>query len=261
MCTGLAFLIQSLSNANSIVTIAILQDGKKTYFSIHKSYLTAYSHYFKAALNGPFTEAQTLSFEFKDVSPSVMDIFVSWAYTQKIVDSAGSAPVVRNLIDLWIMADRFQVPRLQNEALEAMNGQASQLNRSQDISFFYVYENTVDESPLRLFLAALSSQTYMKEAKTIDEPENYPHQMLIDMFNWATTHQKKLTKFTQTDLEKFFVEQHEVIRYPIIELGDPLTPDQSNPSLRKVGSPVSPGFSPILSSSSPSGSFTFAGGF
>lgn len=223
---SIPFLTQLLRNSNSIVTIIINQNGKNTFFSVHTSYLTAYSAYFRAALNGSFTEAQTLKFEFNDISPSVFDIFVSWAYTQKIVDSAGNAPIFHHLVELWLLGDRFQIPRIQNEALVAMNSQAGVLNRVHSmISFHHVYDNTMDESPLRLFLAALSSQSLMKEAKTIQLPEQYPHQMLVDMFNWGATHHKKLAKFTQADLEKFYVSQDEVIQYPIIELGDPLTSD------------------------------------
>ncbi|CAG8958586.1 hypothetical protein HYFRA_00009903 [Hymenoscyphus fraxineus] len=128
-------------------------------------------------------------------------------------------------MELWLLGDRFQIPRLQNESIEALNRQATELTRPHSISFHHVYENTMEESPLRLFLAALSAQGFLKEAKKIPSPENYPHEMLIDMLNWAAKHHKKLVKFSQADLVQYFVAENE-----------------PTSSLRSIGggSPISP---------------------
>jgi hypothetical protein len=58
--------------------------------------------------------------EFDDVDVTAFGILSGWLYTQKIEDSEGELPDLTTLGRLWILGDRFLIPKLQNIAMDAI---------------------------------------------------------------------------------------------------------------------------------------------
>jgi hypothetical protein len=70
------------THLSDLVTVKIGPE-KKTY-SVHASFLTYHSEYFRAALNGSWKEAEDRVVTLEDVEPDAFEVFVDWLYTQQI---------------------------------------------------------------------------------------------------------------------------------------------------------------------------------
>lgn len=88
-------------------------------YIFHRNLISHYSLFFAAAFKGNFKEglSQEMTLE-ADVK--VFGVFSNWLYTQKILDSKGDQPDLGTLAHLWILADRFLVPVLQNRVVDSL---------------------------------------------------------------------------------------------------------------------------------------------
>ncbi|RDL36028.1 uncharacterized protein BP5553_06640 [Venustampulla echinocandica] len=177
--------LPGFSGPQSIVTIHVSRNKRKQTFLVHKQFICFYSSYFNAAFNGEFQEGQTQTLELENVFPSLFAIFVNWIYTQKIVADDNYAPTLFSLIQLWILADRLLVPKLQNKILGQL-----EIRRADNVPFSgetlaSFYNHTVTGSPLRRYLAAWCSNGIECKIKLAD---GYPQELLIDIFNWNLEH-------------------------------------------------------------------------
>ena len=109
---------------------------------VHRAYLTAMSPSFKAALEGPFKEATSGEYRIDaNFESDTVKSFIEWTYTAalttwrcQIEDSADPGnPTYRawqeplqgmlhldELIKLYIFADRYDIPQLRRESLDAI---------------------------------------------------------------------------------------------------------------------------------------------
>jgi hypothetical protein len=85
---------------------------------IHKDFICYYSPFFDAAFNGNFQEGQTQTMKFDDVDVTAFGVLSDWFYTQKITDSEDKLPDLTTLGRVWILGDRFLIPKLQNMAMD-----------------------------------------------------------------------------------------------------------------------------------------------
>lgn len=107
-------------------------------FAIHKDFLCYHSTYFTAAFRSDFEEARTNRFVFTDIEPRCLKALSSWVYFGKFhdakdpkdVNKASENPADRTsvnvadgdeLVELWILGDRFGIPNLQNAAINALH--------------------------------------------------------------------------------------------------------------------------------------------
>jgi hypothetical protein len=125
------------------VTINVKEGDETTSFQVHKSFLIAYSDFFRAALDGNYAESRTNTVELREVSATIFDIFSGWLYNQQIVTTFGDVPQYHELIQLWLFGDMVQAPRLQNQLIFAMNSRSGRLIDDLQVSFKNVYNNTV----------------------------------------------------------------------------------------------------------------------
>lgn len=88
-------------------------------FSIHKDFICHYSPFFKAAFNSNFKEGQTQEITL-DVDEIAFGVIANWFYTQKILDTSGKVPLQSVLARVWILADRFLIPVLQNQVMDCL---------------------------------------------------------------------------------------------------------------------------------------------
>ena len=113
-----------------------------------------------------------------DISAKVFGLLVSWLYSQEIQDGKGGLPTCRMLVDLWILADRFMIPPLQNQSIEKLNDArlAGKVFTS-DIPR-RIYANTSEDSALRAYLVDMCIEGTTAVLRDTDPP-----QFLVDVIN------------------------------------------------------------------------------
>ncbi|CAG8950240.1 hypothetical protein HYFRA_00008478 [Hymenoscyphus fraxineus] len=179
--------LPTFEDSQPIVAVKVSLDDSSKGFLVHQSFLCFYSPYFNAALKGPFKEGQSQTVHLEEMCPTAFSIFVNWLYCQRI-ERSDKEPLLReNLLELWLLADRLNIPRLQNEAMLILGADA--FPATDDIhgielcqKFERMYDNTMDESPLRRFFVDLL--TCQSNVKLVPE-HNIPKQMLMDILNLA----------------------------------------------------------------------------
>ncbi|OCL01341.1 hypothetical protein AOQ84DRAFT_393715 [Glonium stellatum] len=147
--------------------ITIVKVKQRSYY-IHQDFLTHYSPYFRAALEGPFKDAEEGVMSLSNVSTCTFDMFVNWLYTQEFpTPDEDPTPLgdpayrtnfgrdgnlmTENLIDLYIFADGHDTPLLRRDVINQM----CQRYWSQQPSYKAIintFSRLSKSSPLRRFL-------------------------------------------------------------------------------------------------------------
>jgi hypothetical protein len=115
-----------------------------------------------------------------DVDPKIFALLINWVYYQSVTRQHGQELSIEDYFYLWIMADRFLVPRLQNAVVKGFWYRHRPHRDIQNECVQYVYRNTREGSPLRRLLL----QCFMIGDSFRLMPgylENYPHEMLLEM--------------------------------------------------------------------------------
>jgi hypothetical protein len=95
-------------------------------FTVQKALLCNSSAYFKAALNGPFVEAQTQTIDLDDEDPSIFRTYVAWLYQgqlhsqdieEELDDPQDFGPHIAQVI---VFADKRGVAELQDDAMSML---------------------------------------------------------------------------------------------------------------------------------------------
>ena len=165
-----------MSDPQPIATVDVHFGDETKSFPVHKNFLTHYSPFFKKALDGNFLEGQTQTVNLHDTKPRAFGLFLGWIHTQKVENEHGLPPRNADLIHLWILADKLLIPALQNEAIQIMNSTNCSGVSS---SFPTLYENTMQDSPLRRFWI----DAFAASSRTITTPRDYPPEMLVAVVN------------------------------------------------------------------------------
>lgn len=130
-------------------------------------------------------------------------VFVHWIYSQCLQDNEGGMPSSKELANLWIFADEKLIPRLQNQAAEALNEVFAK--QPFDTDFFnHIYHHTLEGSALRRLVVHL----FLGKYATIEVEDDLPRAMLVDLFN-ASTESKvtKISKLSKNMMQKYFVDE------------------------------------------------------
>ncbi|KAF4630059.1 hypothetical protein G7Y89_g8080 [Cudoniella acicularis] len=205
----------NLIGPQPMVTIHITSEASepKT-FLVHKNFICYYSPYFRTAFASNFIEGvtQELSLSNADVDLKAFGIFVQWLYSPKLEDISEEELDHKTLIRLWLLADWVMCPSLQNETLTLLDKVRVRTpsNRALPSSEYHkIYDNTNEDSPLRRYVVDTRPPRM-----PISNPDNYPHEMLVDVINrFALLHKlknrNKNIDFTRKELEQYMVAEVE----------------------------------------------------
>ncbi|CAG8976470.1 hypothetical protein HYALB_00008060 [Hymenoscyphus albidus] len=196
-------LCPSLRYSTEMVTVNLQYGREKASFTIHKSTISHHSPFFLAAFNGAFQEGQTQQMTLTDVDPKIFTIYVDWLYSQHISPTFLSEKI---FIQTQLLAHRFLSPRLCNEVLRAYNQLLKTPGVYPEMRYFNLaYENTVDGSPLRKYLASLAaggrcSLGWKKKAH---------REVLEDILEWVkvnmrTWNGRSVRDYGEEELKMFF---------------------------------------------------------
>jgi len=87
----------------------------------------------------------------EDVEPEIFSIYVNWTYGQQIRNGDSGELEGDKLLKLWLLADRLPVPKLQNQAMNALMTYEYTGGFSK-FAVAKVYEYAIDGCPLRHLL-------------------------------------------------------------------------------------------------------------
>ncbi|KAF8858674.1 hypothetical protein BDZ45DRAFT_389717 [Acephala macrosclerotiorum] len=161
----------AFSESLGVDTAVILVGNEQAPISLHKSRLCAVSDLFEKAFNGPFKETCEKQMVLDDIDIAVFDSFVEWLYHGSITLSGTFDENLNQLVDTYLLADRFMSRSLKNYAMDTI--QNLMYNQARRYCIHHnscirllpaacvkkVFENTLSskESPIRKFCAALAS--------------------------------------------------------------------------------------------------------
>lgn len=113
------------------VTITVSTGADETEFVLHKNMICDHSPFFKAAFTGMFKEGSTQAMTLEDVGSASFGLLVRWLYTKEVyVCEPGEEKLAQNggtniletsiihLTDLYLLAERFIMPILQDMAMD-----------------------------------------------------------------------------------------------------------------------------------------------
>jgi len=133
---------------------------------VHKNFITHYSPYFDAAFNGNFAEGQSQKLDLEDTEPHVFGTFVNWLYSQNIENAEGEIPDDSTLVNLWLLADKCLVPKLQNQVIRNLDRRAKEkavkdmVAHGTEISEATNFDATITEPGVGSAAAATRTRTY-----------------------------------------------------------------------------------------------------
>jgi hypothetical protein len=194
---------------------------KKELFTAHKNFVIHHSPVFEAAFSKCFIEGQTKAYALNETEPRTFEMFLEWVYGQNIIPSL---PFDHFSIDpmaycrLWILADKYQVPRLQNEIMRFLWRLKSSIPVTpvpveKEIShdnIQEIYDKTMNGSPLRMFLAehmaafGLEAPFPIRQAV---EDRILTQEMLVDILEACQTIVPKNTALHRIELDAFLVSE------------------------------------------------------
>lgn len=137
---------------------------------LHKEFVVCCSPILKAAFASGLVESQTQIYILEDVEPDTFRLLAEWLYVQKIgplqdedgIDSGLASlgllsirtrmRLSRRLCELWILADKFQIPQLQNLVMDRLEQRRLQTGSCLIFSYTYIIENTSKSSLLRAYI-------------------------------------------------------------------------------------------------------------
>jgi len=168
---------------SSFVTFLIGKDEEK--FVVHKDFVCYSSPALNAAFNNDrFEETNNLTYKIVDASLEAFEYFAQFIYSQRVevpsdVQASNGTDNFATLAELWILGDRFLMPKLQNQAIKAI-WELSDITATVPTNIFhYVYENTVFGSQLRhLMISFCVLDLTVQEIG--DEVDDFPKELLLD---------------------------------------------------------------------------------
>lgn len=148
----------AMAYANSICIIRTLSGGiaslnvgtPGTPFDVHLELLCDSSPHFNSLFNDRFATVPPATVRLPDDDPDTFTEFLNWVYYGTIFQNQLHPPWIE-LFRLWVLADKFEVPELQNLVVtrckKKLDYQKNGVLATNTIN--YVYNNTVPGSPLR----------------------------------------------------------------------------------------------------------------
>ena len=133
--------------------------GQGTIFLNHKGLLCFYSRYFKAALSRDIVESKTHVVKLPEEDPKTYKLFEHWLYEVDLRKQGVylhpwhpcEPPDFLPVIDLWLFAERREIPLLANNCIDALRDLIVRHWLLPTGQMPYIYSLTVPGSPLRRF--------------------------------------------------------------------------------------------------------------
>lgn len=188
-------------NPSSVIILIVQEEDRQTEFIVYKEFACFYSTVLSTAFEGDSVEGQRQIYRLENTTEGAVRLLSLWFYRETLEinavneawrrDNEGSDAYYdvvdkdeEDLIDLWLLADKFSIFRLQNAAMEALD----KLYIKHVFNFppvQHVYGNADAGSKLRQFVVMRVAYT-IHNAKFEETPKDFPLEFLIDLAVFST---------------------------------------------------------------------------
>ncbi|ESZ93752.1 hypothetical protein SBOR_5850 [Sclerotinia borealis F-4128] len=160
-----------LGSLTEMVKLLVGSEARPETILVHKNLLCAASPFFEAACKPEWQVDEECVIVLPEDKPKLIKLLVYWIYNHEIVYLASwkSLELTRALINTYILAEKYQMPQLQNDIIDAMVYEIVEMGNyifSPDSTM--IYDNTLPSSKLRLL--AVNFGLYK------------PHRLYLDLF-------------------------------------------------------------------------------
>jgi len=146
-------------------------------FKVHPQLLCKSLPYFDKAFNGSFKEAREKRIELTHESPVGFGYIMRWLYTGSVdCNPPNSSATLFTLCRLWVAADRYCAPWLQNQIADTIID-AESTPPLDDVR--YVYNSTTSDMPLRTLIVDLAA--WRRTGKFFDKINELPTAAIGDL--------------------------------------------------------------------------------
>jgi hypothetical protein len=115
------------------------------------------------------------------------------------------------LSNLWVLADKLLIPRLQNWVINSIEKIRKKLNMvaTWPTNLNYIYSNTTPESPLRWLIVRLHQCTINLAIGSYSRHGNqFPREMLLDIVTFlCSSHPTRSTLASSRDMKDYEVKE------------------------------------------------------
>ena len=154
-----------------------------------------------------------------DFDPDAVHFLVLWLYTQKLEPyqlSVEEPPDMERrskeslaLSNLWVLADKLLIPRLQNLVINSIDKIRHKLNEiaTSSANLNDIYSNSTPNSPLRRLIehhcaTELDIEWYSEEG------DQFPKKMLLDIITYlSSTHPARGALASKRDMKDYEVKE------------------------------------------------------
>lgn len=151
-----------------MVSFSITHNGEAKNIPVHKAAACSCSPVFDAAFNSEFIEGETQTYILEDTTLDVFTLLTEYMYNrtvsvQQLMNDyipdekrvLEESQETLNLLKLWVLADRFCMPRLQNLVISKIAKVISKSGKLSKLWLDYVYAETPYGSPLRTLFSKI----------------------------------------------------------------------------------------------------------
>lgn len=144
---------RGLRLGSKIVVFSVGKENPKD-FAIHESVIKPVSEFVKLALEKDWKEAKERLIPLPEDRPEVFELLQNWLYTKNIPsldtkDAVKDAAEYKMLIQAYILGDKFGITDFKDAIIDCIILKLRYTGRFDARLATFVYENTLDESPLR----------------------------------------------------------------------------------------------------------------
>jgi len=131
----------------------------------------------------------------ESTQPEVFGLLVEWLYTQDIPEThctdenieehdrnEQELPSTAHLVNLWLLAEYLQIPKLQNKALNVLRERVLRNSAFHSSLFHLVYEKTMDDSVLRKFFVDMMCWSDFSADLIVQSVSKIQPQMIVELF-------------------------------------------------------------------------------
>jgi hypothetical protein len=174
------------------VTFCIGKGDNVKKFVVHKEFACRYSPVLKKAFSSGFVEGQTQTYKLEDTTEFAFRFLTQWFYREKLdldvhkdeISETGADHKIKcakqglALVELWTLADLLLVDKLQDHVMDLMARIQKSCGAMNRHCFYYIYENTSADSPLRRLAV---DQAAWEGFVNPNNSQEYPKEMLLDI--------------------------------------------------------------------------------
>jgi len=172
------------------VTFLIGHDEDK--FEIHKCFACYHSPVLDRAFASSFIEGQTQTYRLEDTTSAAFGIVTHWLYSQTLHYEVGwsISDELLELANVWILADKLLIPRLQNDAIDRISALLEMSSDSDEALPYlkYIYDNAPPDGPLCRMAIARWNQHIGTVAFDDGNPNSLPPRLLYDLAHYMVCH-------------------------------------------------------------------------